>query len=148
MLRYNWSFPPLLLRWWKSGWWAARGWCASRDVKFNVQNDDEYRAVQYEQFVEWRSQVAAQAPERLGSEGTYNLLNRLPISLVVIDEVHVLAMGSRFSTAIWRLAGLLTIWNHATCNGVDGHRRQNVQGWLEEMFTFSTLFERVWYVTT
>lgn len=65
----------------------------------STQNDDEYCAAMNSLLNE-EAKLLYMAPERLGSEGTYNLLNRLPISLVVIDEVHVLAMGSRFSTKL------------------------------------------------
>ena len=56
----------------------------------STQTETEYRAAM-NSILNEDVKLIYMAPERLGSEGTYQLLNRLPISLVVIDEAHVLS---------------------------------------------------------
>jgi len=56
----------------------------------STQSDVEYRSAM-NSILNEDVKLIYMAPERLGSEGTYQLLNRLPISLVVIDEAHVLS---------------------------------------------------------
>jgi ATP-dependent DNA helicase RecQ len=56
----------------------------------STQDDDAYRHAM-NHLLNGQAKLLYLAPERLKSEGTYALLNRLDISLVVIDEVHVLS---------------------------------------------------------
>ncbi|CAM4302853.1 DNA helicase RecQ [Weissella hellenica] len=56
----------------------------------STQDDNAYRHAM-NHLLNGQAKLLYLAPERLKSEGTYALLNRLDISLVVIDEVHVLS---------------------------------------------------------
>lgn len=115
----------------------------------STQNDDEYRAAMNSLLNE-EAKLLYMAPERLGSEGTYNLLNRLPISLVVIDEVHVLSQwGHDFRPSYLAAVGLINNLESAPrVMALTATATERVQATWKRCFIFSILSERVWYVTT
>ncbi|MBJ7641445.1 DNA helicase RecQ [Weissella confusa] len=100
----------------------------------STQNDDEYCAAMNSLLNE-EAKLLYMAPERLGSEGTYNLLNRLPISLVVIDEVHVLSQwGHDFRPSYLAAVGLINNLESAPrVMALTATATERVQADLEEM---------------
>lgn len=106
-------------------------------VTLNSTQDEETYHHAMNHLLNGQAKLLYLAPERLKSEGTYALLNRLDISLVVIDEVHVLSQwGHDFRPSYLEAVHLINnLMSAPRVMALTATATQRVQKDLEERLT-------------